>query len=97
MTTGKNKPLWLLGARIWAEYRIGMKPELWEFLSVDGYGIFYFQNRKTKVVMGKTIYQLSGYPGFKPFLINLDYLDPNKLIVDANGEVVEHRRKDAVT
>jgi hypothetical protein len=71
--------LWLLGSRVWAEYRLGHKPELYDFMGYD-HSVYYFRRRRDGIMIGKTIYQLTNYPGFRPFLINLNYFDPAKLI-----------------
>lgn len=76
---GENKTQWFLGARVWAEYRIGHKPELYDFMGAE-YGIFYFRRRKDGAQIGKTIHQITNYPGFRPFLINCEYFDPLQLV-----------------
>jgi hypothetical protein len=96
MATGRNKKaLWLLGARVWVEYRIGHKPELYDFIGFDNFGVYYFQRKRDSVVVGKTMYHLTQYPGFRPFLINFEYFDPNRLVMDESRETPTFTKKES--
>lgn len=76
---GKNERLYLLGAAVWASYIEGRKPVLYDFKGCDGV-IYVFCERKTNILIGKTIHQLTNYPGFRPFCINMKMFDPTKLV-----------------
>ncbi len=90
MTTGKKaNRLYLVGAHVWAEYRLGQRPNLYDFVAYDNMGNYFFRRRSDKALLGKTMHQLSNYPGFRPFVINSDYLDSSRLITsDEPGRYV---------
>lgn len=84
MSSKNEKRLYLVGCHVWAEYRVGCRPSLYDFVAYDNLGNYFFRRRKDKLVIGKTMYQLTNFPGFKPFVINTDYLDMSKLITSSD-------------
>jgi hypothetical protein len=81
MQRGRSS-LWLLGSRVWAEYRLGHKPQLYDFVGNDPSGVFYFRRKTDGLMIGKTLYQLTNYSGFRPFLINMNYFDPHNIVTE---------------
>lgn len=81
MTTGKNKK-WLMGSRVWAEWRLMGPPVLYDFVGENG-GFYWFTQRATApVTIGKNITQLLNTPNFRPFLISMDKMEVGKYITE---------------
>lgn len=76
----KAKRLYLAGASVWVQYHYHQKPDLYDFVAYDNLGNYFFRRRSDQVVIGKTMFQITTYPGFRPFVIVTDYLDSSRLI-----------------
>lgn len=77
---GKKGKMYLAGAHVWVSYIPGCKPLLYDFITYDPSGIFYFKSRQNGILIAKTTQQLYNYSHFKPFLINFDFWDEQRLV-----------------